>query len=85
MEGKAQGYCEIHPLYFPTEGPPKGFRARCIKCNWIYLRQVEKDFLKNVTEAEALRPAVEALGDKPLTKRYERLIAVMKGEDLSEF
>jgi len=73
-------HCEIHPLYFPQEGPPKGFRAQCIKCNWIYLRQIEKDFLKSVTEAEALRPAVEALDDKPLLERFEHLIAVMKGD-----
>jgi len=79
-QDKAQDYCEIHPLYRPQEGPPKGFRARCLKCNWIYIRQIEKDFLKAVTETEALRPAVEALGDKPLIERFERLISVMKGE-----
>ncbi len=80
-----ESYCEIHPLYFPAEGPPKGFRSGCTKCLWIYFRQVEKDFLKSVTEAEHMRPLVEAMGDNALTKRYDRLIAVMKGEDLSEF
>jgi hypothetical protein len=75
-----EGYCEIHPLYNPQEGPPKGFRARCLKCNWIYIRQIEKDFLKCVTEAEALRDEVVALEDKPLLERFERLISVMKGD-----
>ncbi len=80
-----ESYCELHPLYFPAEGPPKGFREGCTKCLWIYFRQVEKDFLKSVTEAEHMRPQDEAKGDESHTNRYERLIPQMNGEDLSEF
>jgi len=73
-------HCEIHPLYFPKEGPPKGFRAFCIHCLQLYIAEMRNTHEQLVMDTLALRDTIEESGHSILLQEYDLLLEVMQGD-----